>query len=141
MTTQTGIIPTGTYVLTNVGASNIAALLDDNDGTPVTGEVNEYTNKGKWIVERLSNGNYTFKNFEYPSRYANVGNRPGTGVNVQGKPGPTQYVVQETRETGKYTIKPVDADPIWGLPDTHTGTPVELRTSFGDKSNWWVFTK
>ncbi|TCD71809.1 hypothetical protein EIP91_003152 [Steccherinum ochraceum] len=137
----TGIIPTGTYVVSNVSSSNIAYLQDGNDGTPVTAESNDQTNKGKWIVERLSNGNYTFKNFEYPSRYANVGNRPSTGVTVLGRSGPTQYVIQETRETGRYTIKPTDADPIWGSPDRQTGTPVELRASFGDRANWWSFTR
>ncbi|TCD71810.1 hypothetical protein EIP91_003153 [Steccherinum ochraceum] len=137
MTTRN--LSTGTYIVSNVGAGNIAALRDGNYGTPVSGEVNKQANKGKWTVERLSNGNYTFKNHEYPSRYASVENRPDTGATVQGKPGPTQYVIKETRETSKYTIKPVDSDDIWGLPDTYTGTPIELRTSYGDKTNWWTF--
>ncbi|KAI0027303.1 hypothetical protein K488DRAFT_91029, partial [Vararia minispora EC-137] len=85
------------------------------------------------------NGRYTLQN-KGQKTYASVGNRQPVGATVTGRPGAQQFVIEETREPNKYTIATSDSGHYWGLPDSETGSAVELCASSTDKGNWWTIT-
>ncbi|KAI0928907.1 hypothetical protein AcV5_006329 [Taiwanofungus camphoratus] len=113
----------GRYVITNVRFRNIAFLADPNDGTPVTADVEQNRNGEKWNVTKLGNGKYQINNVSHAS-YANAGNRPASGATVQGRAQVEQWVIQETRVRGQYTISNSDTVLYWGLPDGQVSTLV-----------------
>ncbi|KAI0034509.1 hypothetical protein K488DRAFT_83916 [Vararia minispora EC-137] len=134
------IVSSGTYVLTNVRYNNIVSLPDNSDGTPVNASITTGKDLDEWIIKDQGNGRYTIQN-KGQKTYASVGNRQPVGATVVGRPSPQQYTIEETREQHKYTIGTSDTSHYWGLPDSETGSAVELRASPTDKGNWWILTQ
>ncbi|KAF9067537.1 hypothetical protein BDP27DRAFT_1364862 [Rhodocollybia butyracea] len=132
------IITSGRYTLRNVRQGNLASLQDPNDGTPLTADTSGFRNTNKWNVTQLGNGRYTFQNVD-SGRYANGGNRSPAGSAIEGRSSATQFVVQETRVKGRYTIATLDSRLYWGLADAEVPTSVELAESAVDQRNWWIF--
>ncbi|KAI0033468.1 hypothetical protein K488DRAFT_84909 [Vararia minispora EC-137] len=133
-------VSSGTYVLTNVRYNNIVNLPDSSDGTPVSASIKsgKDLDKAGYFFDQ-GNGRYIIQN-KGQKTYASVGNRQPVGATVVGRPGSQQYVIEETREQYKYTIATTDTGHYWGLPDSETGSAVELRASPTDKGNWWILT-
>ncbi|KIP04273.1 hypothetical protein PHLGIDRAFT_15308 [Phlebiopsis gigantea 11061_1 CR5-6] len=132
-------IQTGRYNIVNVKQRTVATLADPNDGTPLSADTSNFVDTAKWNVTRLGNGKYQLQNVG-SANYANVVSRPPVGSTVEGRNAPTQWVIQETRVRGQYTIATTDSRLFWGLIDEETGTSVELAGSATDQRNWWIFT-
>ncbi|KAF9813296.1 hypothetical protein IEO21_05680 [Rhodonia placenta] len=135
-------IPTGRYFIQNVRSKNQLQLPDPNDGSAVqaTSEDSTGTLPLKWNVVQLGNGKYTIQNQTHAS-YANCGFRASQGDEVAGRNGQQQFIIQETRVRGHYTISPSDAQLCWGLPDDELGTPVTLASAYTDSRNHWQFIR
>jgi len=132
-------IATGQYTIVNVRQSNLAYLPDPNDGTPVVANFEQGNTKERWNVNKLSNGNYTIKNVGN-SAFAVAGTRAAEGSVVEGRSTAQQWVLQETRVKGQFTIASSDTRLFWGLVDNQTDTPVTLYAAATDTRNSWLFT-
>lgn len=133
-------ITTGLYIIKNIKQTNIAALADPNDGSPLAANARSYGDDEKWNVSLLGNGKYTIKNLQQAS-FANAGNRASAGATVEGRAQQQQWEIQETRVKGQYTIATTDSRIYWGLADDQPGTPIELSASATDTRNWWSFER
>jgi len=132
-------VATGKYTIVNVRQSNLAYLPDGNDGTPLAAFYEQSINKERWNVNKLSNGNYTIRNVDN-NMYAVAGNRAGEDAVVEGRSNIQQWVIQETRVKGQFTIASSDTRLFWGLVDNQENTPISLSQAATDTRNSWVFT-
>jgi len=131
-------IESGQYTIVNVRQSNLAYLPDPNDGTPVVANFEQGNTKERWNVNKLSNGNYTIKNVGN-NVFAVAGTRAAEGSVVEGRSNSQQWVVQETRVKGQFTIASSDSRLFWGIVDNQTDTPVTLYSAATDTRNSWIF--
>jgi len=133
-------VETGQYTIVNVRQHNLAYLPDPNDGTPVAANYEQNNTSERWNVNKLSNGNYTIKSVAN-NMFAVAGNRAAENATVEGRSSSQQWVIQETRVRGQYTIATTDTRLFWGLVDNQTETPVALASSATDTRNAWIFAK
>lgn len=132
------IVESGNYFIENVKQKNIAAVVDNNIGSPLMASVHMNNIGEVWNVLRLSNEQYIIKNIEC-NFYAFSGSRSSKGNTVDGKVRTQYWRIQETREKGKFTISTTDTDVFWSLSDAEAKTPIELAEVSTDKRSWWIF--
>ncbi|CCM01102.1 uncharacterized protein FIBRA_03150 [Fibroporia radiculosa] len=126
----------------NVRSKNQLHLPDPNDGSPLQSTSDDRTGTMaiKWNIVQLGNGKYSIQNQSYAS-YANCGRRAALDAEVVGRNQQQQFMIQETRIRGRYTISPTDSQLLWGLPDDELDTPVTLAQSYTDTRNQWEFIR
>ncbi|KAF8176475.1 hypothetical protein BJ912DRAFT_1146845 [Pholiota molesta] len=133
-------IETGQYIIVNVRQHNLAYLPDPNDGTPVAANFEQNVLNERWNVNKLSNGNHTIKSVGN-NMFAVAENRAGEDTAIEGRSSSQQWVIQETRVKGHFTIATTDTRLFWGLVDNQTGTPIALASTATDTRNAWIFKK